>query len=114
MPRSYELFLKDIIDAISSIEEFTQDCSFQTFENNKMLVDACVRNLEIMGEAATQLPKEIKEKYHDVPWQKIANFRNVVIHAYWNVDKEILWNIIQDKLEPLKKQIKDVLKEIKG
>ncbi|MBI3032086.1 DUF86 domain-containing protein [Candidatus Woesearchaeota archaeon] len=113
MSRSYDLYLKDIVDAINSVEEFTEEHSLETFSESKLHVDACVRNLEIIGEAATQMPKGVKEKYSKVPWQNIADFRNVVIHAYWKIDKEVLWNIIKEDLEPLKKQIEDILKEIK-
>jgi len=78
-----------------------------------MAADAIVRNIEILGEAVVNIPEDIKKKYPEVPWIKIKNFRNVVIHQYWIVDYDILWDIITTKLQVLKEQIKDILTQEK-
>ncbi len=74
-----------------------------------MIIDAAVRNLEIIGEAISQIPEDVKQKYSGVPWQEIKDFRNVVIHKYYRVDIDILWDIIQHKLDGLNDQIEEIL-----
>ena len=111
MKRRFELYLKDILGSIKKIEEYTQALDFEDFKNSSIIIDASVRNLEIIGEAVSQMPQGVKDKYLNVPWQEIKNFRNIVIHRYHSVDVEILWDIIKNKLEALKQQIKGVLKK---
>lgn len=76
-------------------------------------VEAATRALEIMGEAVSQLDDSVKKQYPEVPWQRIKDFRNVVVHRYWQVDVEILWTIVKEKLPSLRKQIQQALKEEK-
>ena len=87
--------MKDIVDCINKIEEYTNVFDFEDFKKSPITIDASVRNLEIIGEAISQLPERIKEKYPDIPWQEIKDFRNVVIHKYHSVDVETLWDIIK-------------------
>ena len=68
-----------------------------------------IRNLEIIGEAVKQLPADIKRKYHKIEWKKIAGLRDILIHAYFGVDIEILWDIIKTKLPELKKETHNIL-----
>lgn len=81
MERSYKLFLKDMISAIDRIEEYTSSMTFDELKENRLVIDAVIRNLEIIGEAAANIPEGVK-KESNVPWNKIKNFRNVVIHKY--------------------------------
>ena len=74
-------------------------------------MDAVMRNLEIIGEAATQLSPELKEKYKVVPWKDIQDFRVVVAHHYWNVNTMRIWNIIESKLGELKQQMEGILEK---
>ena len=107
--RQYELFLKDIIEAIEKIKSYTFDLDIEDFKSNTMAVDACLRNLEVIGEATTNIPVEIKQEYKEIPWIEIKDFRNVVIYKYFSVDIDILWNIIETKLDSLKEQIEAIL-----
>lgn len=111
MKRKSELYLKDILDSIKKIEGYIQSFDFEDFKNSSIVIDASVRNLEIIGEAVSQMSQEVKDKYLDVPWQEIKNFRNLIIHKYHRVDIEILWDIIKNKLDILRQQIKDVIKK---
>jgi len=70
-----------------------------------MAVDAVVRNIEIIGEAANNIPEEIKIKFPDVPWHRIIGMRNKVIHEYFGIDLDILWKTVQKRIPELKKQI---------
>ena len=109
MKRRSDLFLKDIVDAIQKIKEYTNDIDLEHFKKSPMIIDAAVRNLEIIGEAISQIPEDVKQKYSGVPWQEIKDFRNVVIHKYYRVDIDILWDIIQHKLDGLNDQIEEIL-----
>ena len=113
MKREYKFFLNDILEAVDSIHKFSEGLNFDSFKRNKLIVDACVRNIEIVAEAIKNIPIEVKNDYPDIPWSKVIGFRNMVIHQYWVIDKEILWDIIQTKLESLKEQISDVLEKEK-
>ncbi len=111
MKRRFDLYLKDILKSIDRIREYTSSLSFEEFAKDDIKVDAVMRNLEIIGEAVTQLPKEIKEKYNNVPWKDIQDFRIVVAHRYWKVNQVRIWDIIKNKLDTLKQQINAVLKK---
>ena len=106
------MYLKDIIKSIERIQEYTSQLDFSEFMANQMVIDATTRNFEIIGEAISQIPEDVKNKHKTVPWQKIKDFRNVVIHKYFGVDTKALWEIVQDKLEPLKEQIEKVIKTL--
>lgn len=105
MKRKYDLYIKDIIGAINDIEEYVEGYSYEDLVDDNKTVDAVIRKLEIIGEASGQLPEEFRKEHEDIPWNKIRGFRNVVVHKYWAIDKPILWDIIQNKLQPLKDSI---------
>ena len=79
--------------------------SYKKFLQNNLVVDGVVRNMEIIGEAVKSLPAAIKNRYPQIEWKKIAGLRDILAHAYFGVDKEILWDIMKNKLPGLKKQI---------
>ena len=89
--RDLRLFLLDILDAIDKTERYTEGMSFEEFEENDMAADAVVRNLEIIGEAARQLPVDQRDQYPHVDWVAVVGFRNIVIHEYFDVDLEIVY-----------------------
>jgi len=105
-------YLKHILDAIKDIDDSILNLSKQQFENNKDVKDATIRRIEIIGEATKNLSSKLKSKYTDVQWSKIAGARDVMIHAYFNVDLDIVWNIIKNDLPKLKREIKKILKEV--
>ena len=111
MKRKSEYFLRDILEAIASIEDYVENPNFDDFRNEKMRVDAVTRNFTILGEAVSQLPTEITERYSEVPWIEVKNFRNVIVHKYHILDLDIVWDIIENKLDSLKGQIGNILKE---
>ncbi len=113
MKRRFDLYLKDILESISRIKEYVGLMDFEEFSKNKIKVDAVMRNMEIIGEAATQLPEDIKEKYKDTPWREIQDFRIVVAHRYWKINKERIWDIIENKLDTLRQQVEETLSKEK-
>ncbi len=108
MKRKYELYLDDILEAIERIKEYTADMAFEDFKNNKITIDATLRNLEIIGEAATQVPKEVQEENKEIPWRDIKDFRIVVAHKYWKINLERIWDILENKLDELHEQISKI------
>ncbi len=78
--RDVRLFLYDILECIEKIEKYTKDMDFDDFVKNDLVVDAVIRNLEIIGEALKNIPEDFRSKYPDIPWKKIGGFRNIVIH----------------------------------
>lgn len=113
MLRKYNLFLNDILENINDIKEFIKDYTFEKFMEDKKTINAVTRSFEIIGEAVSNLPDELKSKYNYVPWKDIKNFRNIIIHQYWSVDYEAEWSIIKTKLDILEKQIKEIVEKEK-
>jgi len=112
MQRDYRTYFEDILMAIGKIERYTENLGYEEFKNDELKVDGVVRNLEIIGEAVKKIPAEIRMKYPDVEWNKIAGIRDILIHAYFTVDLEILWGIIEEKLPSFKKRVIQIMGEI--
>ena len=106
--RPSELLIEDILESIEKIESYTENISFENFLNDGKTVDAVVRNLEIIGEASNRLPEDFKEKYSQIEWSKIIGLRHRIVHEYFGVDVDIIWNIIRKELIKLKKDIKSI------
>lgn len=104
--RTVVLYLQDIFISITSIEEYTKGLSFENFSNDKKTIDAVVRNIEIIGEAARNIPKEFTVNNPQVPWGRMISMRNKVIHEYFGVDLDILWKTINEDLPELKNQLR--------
>jgi uncharacterized protein with HEPN domain len=110
--RRPELFLKDILTAVERIKTYTNGLNFQEFSTNQMVIDAVIRNFEVIGEAVKKLPDEIKEKSPQVPWKEIAGFRDVLIHGYFSLSLKDIWATIEEDLEPLEVEVKKILNEM--
>ena len=104
-------YLEDISGAISDIYTFTQGMSADGFMADKKTVNAVIRSLEIIGEATGKIPKGVCRRYPDVPWDEVIGMRNRLIHEYFGVDLDIVWQTIKDDLEPLETAIKAILTE---
>jgi uncharacterized protein with HEPN domain len=112
MPRDYRLYLQDILDACCKIREYTVSHDFESFKSDSKTFDAVLRNLEIIGEAAKSLPEEIRGLSPQIAWNRIAGLRNILAHAYFAVNAEIIWDIIQNELPKLESGTEKALSSI--
>ena len=110
--RGTTMYLRDIIDAMDDIESFVEGMSFDEFKEDKKTFHACVRNLEIMGEAVKNLPEYLKDEHDDVPWREVAGMRDKVVHAYFGVSHEIIWKTIHTRFEEFRDSIEGILSEL--
>lgn len=105
-------YIMHILDSISDIDDSICDMSKKEFKESKDVKDAVVRRLEVIGEAAKNISKDLKEDYPEIEWKKIAGTRDVMIHAYFSVDLDIVWEIITKDLPILKKQILKIKQDL--
>ncbi len=109
MPRDHRVYLDDIIEAINRIAIYTQGQTLSVFSKDLKTVDAVVRNLEIIGEAVKKIPQEIKDQNPNIEWKKIAGLRDILIHEYFGIDTDIIWDVIQNKLPSFKNRIEKII-----
>jgi uncharacterized protein with HEPN domain len=109
--RDDRAFLEDILERIQLTEEFLQP-GREPFFQSRMLQEAVIRNLEVIGEASRGLSDECRINHPEVPWKQIAAFRNFVIHVYWGIKLERVWEIVEKELPILKPQITTILQSM--
>lgn len=108
--RDYELYLQDIFDACRKIEKYTRALTFRKFREDELVKDAVIRNLEIIGEASKHIPPNAIKEYSRTEWQRMTGLRNILIHEYFGVDEQILWDIVMNKVPQLKRAVRRALK----
>lgn len=109
--RNLALYLADILESGSAIFQFIAGMTFEEFRNDRKTCSAVIREFEIIGEAVGKLPDDAKQKYHDVEWQDIKDFRNLLVHEYFGVDLDIVWKVIRDDLPGLLKSVEQMMRE---
>jgi uncharacterized protein with HEPN domain len=107
------LYLIHILERIGRIASYTTD-GRQAFLQSMLVQDGVIRNFEVIGEAAKQISAETKQRYPQLPWRRVAGFRDVLIHGYMGVDVERVWNIVEQDLPTLKWQMERVLQELEA
>jgi uncharacterized protein with HEPN domain len=112
MPRDFSVFLQDALVAIADVTEFIGSMNLEQFRHDKKTLHAVVRNLEVIGEAIKGVPAVVRERYPEIAWQRIAGLRDILIHQYFEIDVEIVWDVVTSKLPPLKQQLQLVLQDL--
>jgi uncharacterized protein with HEPN domain len=105
MKQNDSVYLAHILDAINQIETYTADLSYKQFSQTRLVQDGVVRQLEIIGEASRNLSDDFRDQYPELPWSQIVSLRNRLIHAYFDINLGIVWEIVQNDIPPLKQSI---------
>ncbi|MBP0017281.1 MAG: DUF86 domain-containing protein [Cyanobacteria bacterium SBLK] len=111
MSRSIRLYLEDILTSGEKILNYTAGMTFDEFIADTRTFDAVARNLQIIGEAVKNIPSEIRDRYPAIEWRKIAGLRDFLAHAYFSIENEILWDVVQTKISPLLAQVEQILQD---
>lgn len=113
--RQFYFYLDDMLKSMTRITEYISNKKFADFKKDYMLVDAVVRNFEIIGEASRNIPPEIQKKHPEIPWKKMYSLRNLIIHEYFGIDHEMLWEIasvsLPQNIQDLEKIIENLRKK---
>jgi len=108
MKKDVKIFLEHILESISLIEDYTKGKKKKEFLDSKLLQDAVIRRIEIIGEAIINIPNDLKEKFKDIPWKNIIGMRDILIHQYFGADLALIWKVITENIPELKLQILSV------
>jgi len=111
MPRDYKVSLDDILAAAGKIRSYVAGITREQFAADGRTLDAVARNLEIIGEAVKNLPPEIRAQHPEVEWRKLAGLRDILIHQYFGIDTEIMWDIIENKLSVVEEHVRRILSQ---
>jgi uncharacterized protein with HEPN domain len=103
--RDWIFRIQDILMAIEKIDSYIEGMNASQFKKNNLVIDAVIRNLEVIGEASKSIPLNIRHHYSDIPWNEMTGMRNILIHEYFGVDVTTVWHTAKKYLPPLKKQL---------
>jgi uncharacterized protein with HEPN domain len=107
--RDYVVYLKDILEAITAIEQFIGSMAYDEFSKDDKTISAVTRKLEIIGEAVRHIPAEVSAKYTNIPWDKMAGMRNILIHQYFGVSYSLIWKAVKESIPAVKQALIEVL-----
>lgn len=107
--REFMLYLEDMLQSMDRIQEYLGTMDFRHFKMNYLVVDAIIRNFEILGEASKNIPTAIKNKYPEIPWRKMYGLRNLIAHEYFGIDYEMIWEIAKNNLPQNRKDLEELL-----
>ena len=102
------IFINHILDSIEDIEDYSRNISSNQFLQDKKLQDAIIRRIEIIGEAVKNIPDSFRKKHPKIPWKGIAGMRDKIIHHYFGLDLDTIWNVVKEEIPTLKKEIKNI------
>lgn len=100
-PRDWRVRIDDILEAIRTIRGYTEGMTYDSFSADLKTVHAVVHNFTVIGEAATAVPEDIRARHPELPWDKMRTMRNVLVHVYFGIRRDIVWETVQSDLPPL-------------
>lgn len=112
--RDYADYLRDIVDAAGKAERFVEDTDFEGFSANDEKIFAVIRALEVIGEAAKNVPEDLRQQYPHIPWRSMAGMRDVLIHQYFGVQLQRIWTTVQEDIPTVREAVAGVLAEIES
>ncbi len=112
MSRDISLYIKDMLQNMRDAEEFIQGLSYDQFQSDKKTLNAVMRSVEVIGEAAKKVPDGIRAKYPSVPWREMAGMRDKLIHFYFGVDREAVWLVAKERIPSLRPLIEQILRDL--
>jgi uncharacterized protein with HEPN domain len=112
MSRNVRLYLEDIRLSCNKILGFTTGLTFEKFKQADVVYDAVLHNLQVIGEAAKNVGEDIRQKYPEIEWRKIAGFRDIVTHQYFSISDSIVWDIVENKIPALLEETTKILQEL--
>jgi len=104
-------YIQDIAEAIEEVADFTSGMRYEDFAKDKKTINAVVRSLEVIGEAKKKIPDTLRSKYPEIPWKRMAGMRDKLIHEYFGIDLEIVWEAVNNELPPVKPLVQAVLED---
>ena len=112
MKRSIEIYIKDIIEYMERAENHIKNFQLDQFLKDDKTCDAVIRCVEVIGEAAKNIPEEIRIIYPSIPWRDLAGMRDKIIHSYFTVDFNTVWLVLKEDIPKLKPMVKKVLEKM--
>ncbi|MEH7492609.1 HepT-like ribonuclease domain-containing protein [Neobacillus niacini] len=112
MQREPRVFLEDILAAAIKVEKYTMELSFDEFVDNDLVSDAVIKNILVIGEATKNIPDKIRIVNSEIEWRKMAGMRDMLIHGYFSINYKIVWDVVQNKLPTLRKQVEQLLQDL--
>ncbi len=112
--REFILYLEDMLHSMDRIEEYLEGLDFIKFKQTYIVVDAIIRNFEIIGEASKSIPTDIQEKYPEIPWRKMYGLRNLIAYEYFGIDYEMIWEIARKNLPQNRIDLIEIIRKEKA
>lgn len=109
-PKDWSIRLEDMLEAAEKVARYTHEMSdLEAFASNEIIVDAVIRNVQIIGEAARHIPDEIRTRYPDLDWAGMTGMRNILVHQYGAVRLDLVWGVVQTRIAPLRSRLSEIL-----